>query len=161
MDEPYNMSSPSKHQPWTDVAVFEDLNAGKTVETILTNQGLQARIYDDQLVRRLLFLRPPRVTFRLQVHPGDFARAQDLLHAGPADGLRDASHCPDCGSLQISYPQMTRKFILPTITLHLGILLRLIDHQCYCERCHCMWSLPDKATGLAPKVRRDPWPNAF
>jgi hypothetical protein len=70
-------------------------------------------------------------------------------------------HCPDCGSLQTSYPQMTRKFILPTILLHAGILTRLIDHQWYCEKCHCMWSFPDNALGLAPKIRRDPWPNAF
>ena len=153
------MNSPSKHQSWTDVAVFEDLNAGRTVETLLATRGLPARIYDDKLVRRLLFLRPPRTTFRLQVQTVDFNRTQDFLHAGPADTLREAIHCPDCGSLQISYPQMTRKFILPTILLHVGILLRLIDHQCYCEKCHYMWSLPKDAAAFAPKVSRDAWPN--
>jgi hypothetical protein len=153
------MSSPSNHQPWTDVAVFEDFNTGRTVETSLTTQGLQARLYDDKLVRRLLFLRPPRVTYRLQVHADDFYRAHGLLKTGPTDSLRDAIHCPDCGSVQISYPQMTRKFILPTILLHAGILFRLIDHQCYCEKCHCMWSLLSEASRLAPKVSRDPWPN--
>jgi hypothetical protein len=155
------MNSPSKHQPWADVAVFEDLNTSRTVETLLTSQGLQARTYDDKFFRRFLFLRPPRKTFRLQVHPDDFNRAQDLLHVGPKDHLRDAIHCPDCDSPRVSYPQMTRKFILPTILLHAGILLRLLDHQCYCEECHCMWSLPGEATGLAPKVIRDPWPNLF
>lgn len=157
----YGMNAPSKHQPWTDVAVFENLNTGRTVETILTNQGVQARLYDDKLMRRFLFLRPPRVTFRLQVPAGDFNRAHDILHAGATDPLRDAMHCPDCGSLQVSYPQMTRKFMLPTILLHAGILSRLIDHQWYCEKCHCMWSFPENDTGLAPKIRRDPWPNPF
>ena len=38
---------------------------------------------------------------------------------------------------------MTRKFILPTIMLHLGIILRLVGHECYCEHCHAMWNLPE------------------
>lgn len=157
----YSMNPPSKQLPWTDVAVFENLNTGRTVETSLINQGLPARVYDDKLVRRLLFLRPPRATFRLQVHADDFYRAHEILKAGPTDSLREAIHCPDCGSAQISYPQMTRKFIMPTITLHLGILLRLLDHQCYCEKCHCLWSLPGEAARLTPKVSEDPWPNSF
>jgi hypothetical protein len=53
-----------------------------------------------------------------------------------------AIHCPECGSLRISYPQMTRKFLLPTRFLHLGIIFRLIRHQAYCENCHHVWSLP-------------------
>jgi hypothetical protein len=105
MHDPYDMHSPSKRQPWTDVAVFEDLNTGRTVETLLTHQGFQARIYDDKLLRRFLFLRPPRATFRLQVHTDDFDRAHDVLQTGATDGLRAAMRCPDCGSLQISYPQ--------------------------------------------------------
>jgi hypothetical protein len=56
--------------------------------------------------------------------------------------------------VRISYPQMTRKFVTPTIMLHLGILLRVLEHQCYCEDCHCMWSLPDKATSAAPKTAK-------
>jgi len=56
--------------------VFEDWDASKAAEILLTNQGLVARTYDDKLVRRFLFLRPPRKTFRLQVQPSDFNRAQ-------------------------------------------------------------------------------------
>lgn len=138
------MNSPSKHQTWTDVAVFEDLVTARAVETLLTSQGLQTRTYDDKFFRHFLFLRPPRMTFHVQVHTGDSTRAHDFLHATATDVLRDATHCPDCGSLRISYPQMTRKFVLPTILLHLGILLRVLDHQCYCEDCHRMWPLAKK-----------------
>lgn len=140
----YSMNSTSKHQPWTDVAVFEDLTAGQTVATLLNQQGFPARAYDDKFLRRFLFLRPPGVTLRVQVHAGDLERAQNFLHTSTEDHLRAALHCPDCGSLRISYPQMTRKFILPTIVLHLGILLRFTEHQCYCENCHCLWELPGK-----------------
>src|SRR5438067_866551 len=109
------MNSPSKNQPWTDVAVFQDLNTGKSVETLLTNQLLTARTYDDRFFRRFLFLRPPRMTYRVQVHPQDLARALDYLRAAAPNALREAIHCPDCGSLRISYPQMTRKFVTPTV----------------------------------------------
>jgi hypothetical protein len=47
---------------------------------------------------------------------------------------------------------MTRRFILPTILLHAGIIFRIVDHECYCEHCHHMWYLPgSKATSR--KVR--------
>lgn len=150
------MNSPSKYQTWADVAVFEDLDTGRIVEALLTNEGFQARTYDDKFFRRFLFLRPPRVTLRVQVHAGDVARTRAFLNAATVDPFRQAIHCPDCGSLRVSYPQMTRKFVTPTILLHLGILLRLINHQCYCEDCHCMWPLPEKASNPAPKVAKLP-----
>ena len=56
--------------------------------------------------------------------------------------LERALHCPSCGSLQVNYPQMTRKFFMPTVILHLGIIFHVIDHECYCESCHCVWNLP-------------------
>jgi hypothetical protein len=42
----------------------------------------------------------------------------------------------------VQYPQMTRKFFLPTLLLHLGIIFRIIDHEAYCEHCHFLWRLP-------------------
>ena len=151
------MSPVSKHQLWTDVAVFEDLNAGKAVEAFLTGKGLQARTYDDRLFRYFLFLRPPRTTFRVQVRQGGFEAACGFLNAGAPDALQKAIHCPSCGSRSVDYPQMTRKFVLPTILLHLGILFRVIGHQCYCEHCHFMWSLPGELPRAARKAAR-PFP---
>lgn len=145
------MKSPSKHQPWADVAVFEDLDAAKTIETSLAGQGIQARTYDDKFFRAFLFLRPPEVTYRVQVHAEDLDRTSEFLTKDPPAVLRDAIHCPSCNSLRVSYPQMTRKFVTPTIILHLGILLRLLEHQCYCDKCHFMWALPGKDAQLAPK----------
>ena len=143
------MNSPSKHQPWADVAVFEDLDAARTVETSLINQGLQARTYDDKFFRAFLFLRPPEVTYRVQVHAEDLARTNEFLAKDPPAVLRDAIHCPSCNSLRVSYPQMTRKFVTPTIVLHLAILMRLLDHQCYCDKCHFMWALLRKTGHLS------------
>jgi hypothetical protein len=42
----------------------------------------------------------------------------------------------------VQYPQMTRKFLFPTLLLHLGIIFRFITHEAYCENCHWLWGLP-------------------
>ena len=145
------MSPLAKQQSWIDVAVFEEVNAGKTVEAVLTDQGLSARTYDDKLFRYFLFLRPPRVTFRVQVRQNNARAADDFLAASAPDALQKAIHCPSCGSRRVSYPQMTRKFFLPTVLLHLGIIFRVIDHECYCEHCHYIWNLPAENVRAAPK----------
>lgn len=144
-----------KHNSWLEVAVFESREAGKAFETFLLEHGFEARIYDDKLFRYFLFLRPPQVTYRVQVGKSQFVKAENLLAAGPPTVLTKAIHCPDCGSLRVNYPQMTRKFILPTILLHLGIIFRVIEHQCYCENCHQMWHLA--ADAPVRKARTARW----
>jgi hypothetical protein len=145
----------AKRKPWVDLAVFEDLHAALTVEVFLARIGFEVRTYDDKLFRYFLFLRPPRVTFRVQVRQDQLKTTVALLAAGETLAMQQAIRCPSCDSLRVSYPQMTRKFILPTVLLHLGILLRLIEHECYCDRCHFIWNLPEKnprpkAVGVAP-----------
>ena len=110
--------------------------------------GVEARTHIDKLLQLFLFLRPPRVTFRVQVRQRELRNAANLMNAEPGstDKLHKALHCPDCGSLRVEYPQMTRKFILPTVLLHLGIIFHVIEHECYCDSCHCIWNLPQTFT---------------
>ena len=135
------MSSHS-HQPWVDVAVFENINDGRILETFLRDKEIDARAYHNKWFHAFLFLRPPHVTWRVQVRQDEFSTAEQILNTSHPPILEKAIHCPSCGSLHINYPQMTRKFFLPTVTLHLGIILRIIDHECYCEHCHLTWNLP-------------------
>ena len=148
---------PAKRHFWADVAVFQDLNAGKAVETFFKNKGLQARTYDDKLFRYFLFLRPPCITHRVQVRQNYLKEAGEFLNAEAPGDLQKAIRCPACDSLQVSYPQMTRKFILPTILLHLGIIFRMIEHECFCEHCHHVWNLPGENIHPETKVAR-PFP---
>lgn len=143
---------PAKHKSWADLAVFEEFNVAEGVETFLADHGVRARVYDDKLFRYFLFLRPPRVTFRVQVPQDEFQNTEAFLAGSAPAALQRAIRCPSCTSLRVSYPQMTRKFILPTVLLHLGILLRLIEHECYCEHCHFTWNLPEKEPRPVPKI---------
>ena len=143
-----------RQKSWADVAVFEDVNAGKALEAFLEGKKLQARTYDDKLFRAFLFLRPPRVTFRVQVRQNNLKTANHLLASDAPDALQKAIHCPSCGSQRVAYPQMTRKFMLPTIMLHLGIIFRMLAHHCYCESCHFIWNLPEEKVYAPPKAAK-------
>lgn len=135
------MNHSHNHQAWADVAVFENVQDGKGLEAFLKGQGMEARTYDDKAFRCFLFLRPPQVTYRVQVRQNHFEETTKLLQSKTPKVLDWAVHCPSCGSLRVNYPQMTRKFVLPTVLLHLGIIFRVIEHECYCEHCHAMWNL--------------------
>jgi hypothetical protein len=131
---------------WITVALFDDLPSGRTLESFLRDKRMDARTYNDRALQLFLFLCPPQATFRVQVREPFYHLTLEILGQTPPAVLQKAIRCPECGSLRISYPQMTRKFFLPTLVLHLGIIFRLIKHQAYCENCHHVWSLPKAST---------------
>ena len=140
------MKTLQKRQTWVNLALFESEADGRAVESFLAQKRIEARTYNDRLLQLFLFLCPPRLTYRLQVRAGSVKAAKEILHANPPDVLAKAIHCPSCGSLDVNYPQMTRKFFTPTLLLHLGIIFRIIDHECYCESCHYTWNLGESST---------------
>jgi len=129
---------------WVNVALFESVRDGEKSVGILRGKGIESRVYFDKLLQTFLFLCPPRAMYRAQVHADDFKKAAHLMETDSefAPALERAIHCPSCSSLRVNYPQMTRKFFLPTLLLHLGIIFRIIEHEAYCERCHHTWNLP-------------------
>jgi hypothetical protein len=134
------------HQPWVNADIFEDIRDGRNFETLLQDLGIQARTYNDKWLQLVLFLCPPRAAYRVQVRQGHFEGAMRMIKDVHPPVLGKAMHCPAYGSLHVNYPQMTRKFLLPTILLHLAIIFRIIDHECYCESCHITWNLSPKAS---------------
>ena len=122
----------------------------------MKNKGFETRTYNDKLLQLFLFLCPPHNTIRVQVRGNDFKSAAWFLDHEPATTalLQKAIRCPACGSLRVQYPQMTRKFLLPTLLLHLGIIFRAIAHwKAYCESCHWLWSLPKKSVPAPAELR--------
>jgi len=147
------MSFSINKQPWANVAIFENASDGKMLEMDLKNKGFETRTYNDKLLQCFLFLCPPHATIRVQVRGSEFKNAMYFVENEPAMAtlLQKAIHCPSCSSLRVQYPQMTRKFLLPTLLLHLGIIFRVITHEAYCDSCHWLWSLPKSRSPLAPK----------
>src|SRR5258708_930741 len=149
------MISSRKTQPWVNVAIFADANDSQMLEMDLKDKGFETRTYNDKLLQCLLFLCPPHATIRVQVRGNDLKHVTFFLDHEPATSvlLQGAIRCPSCGSLRVQYPQMTRRFLLPTLLLHLGIIFRVIAHEAYCESCHWLWSLPKKGASAAAKAR--------
>ena len=149
------MISSRKSQPWVNVAIFENVSDAQMLGIDLKNKGFEVRTYNDKLLQCLLFLCPPHATIRVQVRGNDSKNVAYFLDHEPvtSDILQRAIRCPCCGSLRAQYPQMTRKFLLPTLLLHLGIIFRVIVHEAYCESCHWLWSLPKKPVSAPAKVR--------
>jgi hypothetical protein len=144
-----------KTQPWANVAIFENAGDGQMLEMDLKNKGFETRTYIDKLLQTFLFLCPPHATIRVEVRANDFNNVTYLLDHEPATSvlLQRAIRCPSCGSLRVQYPQMTRRFLLPTLLLHLGIIFRVIAHQAYCESCHWLWSFPKTRVSTPAKAR--------
>ena len=148
------MNPITKKQPWVDVAIFENLTDGQKLELFLKQNRFAARVFNDRLLQLFLFLCPPRAVFRVQVRFNDYKVVTDMLNRDiTASKLAEAAvHCPDCDSRRVQYPQMTRKFFLPTVLLHFGIIFRIIEHEAYCENCHYLWRLPK--TQISVPLRR-------
>ena len=149
------MISSRKTQPWVNVAIFKDVSDAQMLEMDLKDKGFETRTYNDKLLQCLLFLCPPHATIRVQVRGNDFNNVTYILDNEPAtsDLLQRAIRCPSCGSLRVQYPQMTRRFLLPTLLLHLGIIFRVIVHEAYCESCHWLWSFPKRRVSAPSKAR--------
>ena len=148
------MISSRKTQPWVNVAIFKDANDSQMLEMDLKDKGFETRTYNDKLLQCLLFLCPPHATIRVQVRGNDFKNVTCSLDHEPATSvlLQRVIRCPSCGSLRVQYPQMTRRFLLPTLLLHLGIIFRAIAHEAYCENCHWLWSLSKKRVSAPAKA---------
>jgi DNA-directed RNA polymerase subunit M/transcription elongation factor TFIIS len=129
--------------PWANLAVFEKETDARELEATLRSRGFEARTHNDRGWQLLWFFAPPRATFRVQVGAKDAAAVHQYVASESAAAFlaQRALHCPSCGSLKVQYPQMTRRFIMPTILMDFGILFRLVEHQAYCEECHYTWPL--------------------
>jgi hypothetical protein len=75
---------------------------------------------------------------KVRVNRQDWERARRLVNEWDRDEqiLKNAIRCPDCHSFRIQYPQMSRKFVTPSIV---ASLLPFIRWQFYCQDCHYIW----------------------
>lgn len=145
------VSAGVSQQRWVDVAVFEDVNDAKAIESHLVKKRVEARTYQEKFFRVFMVLHPPRPTYQVQVRYNSLKFAGDLLETSAPDALQRAIRCPSCHSLHVAYPQLTRDSILSTIRLHLGLVLHVTEHEWGCERCHCRWHLTGENVNPAPE----------
>src|SRR5436190_20520706 len=85
---------------------------------------------------------------KIMVDDADCERAQNLMTEWESTGTDVAAaiiRCPQCGSSNIEYPQMTRKFLTPALVALL-CALKVIPKGFYCQDCHFTWSNQEERT---------------
>jgi formate-dependent nitrite reductase cytochrome c552 subunit len=130
---------------WATIATFNNRPAAQAFCDFLRTEGFESRVADERKIQRFWFLAAPKAGIHVEVPEDCFGSVREALDDNPrADSaLRDAIRCPSCRSTRVQYPQMTRKFILPTLVAQSLVLVGVMKHECYCEDCHYTW-VPDK-----------------
>ena len=137
---------------WINLAVFNNRVAAKALQRFLEQEGIESRLHDEHALQRFWFLSSPRGASRVEVRKASLETANQTLDSrreGKAL-LQKAVRCPSCQSLRVQYPQMTRKFILPTLVAQVGVLFGVMQREFYCEDCHYIWM---KSPRVGPRTR--------
>jgi len=122
------------------LAAFDEVEPAQQLRTRLQQAGIEAVLHDDSKLQRFWFIPEPRAAIHLDVARSDYQAASRLIEEWhQAEGvLNDAVRCPACHSPRVEYPQLTRKFVTPS----LGCLLMavgLIRREFYCFDCQYTW----------------------
>ena len=129
------------------VATFNEPSKAEPLKQKLQKAGIHAEICDESKYEWSWFVAKPLAGIRLKVRRKDFESARRLIREWDLiDGvLREAVRCPQCGSSNIEYPQMTRKFVTPALVMVL-CALKIIPKEFYCQDCHFTWSNQEQPT---------------
>jgi hypothetical protein len=125
----------------TPVALFSKRINAEPVHRRLVQAGFSATLNEGPRLTKLWLVSNNTADVRVEVPADQFNRAEQLLldwdSVGPE--LRQAIRCPECGSLQVDYPQYARHSLLTNLAMGLLAQLHLIERDYYCEECHFTW----------------------
>jgi hypothetical protein len=137
------------------LATFNDRDHAEPVANRLQQAGFHAKIHDETGWQRHR-LADRLASVKVQVEENEYEPAKRQLKEWDATEhfLEQAICCPECGSPDVDFPQVTRKFILPSLHA-LFYRLGLEEKLFYCNTCQATWPLRDKV-----EPERDPlgWP---
>jgi hypothetical protein len=124
------------------VATFNDRDHAEPVLRRLAGAGLHGSVRDETRWQTA-HLADRLASVKIEVPESEFEAARAQLRECEPCQLEQSVCCPECGSPDVDYPQVTRKFILPSlhaIFYKLGIL----EKEFYCNTCQATWPVRDK-----------------
>ena len=129
------------------IATFNEPDKAKRLKQRFQEAEIQADVHNEQHLQ-MAFMSRPQANVKVMVDDADFERAQSLMIEWETSDPEIGSamiRCPQCGSSNIEYPQMTRKFLTPAlVALLCG--LKIIPKEFYCQDCHYTWSNEEERT---------------
>ena len=129
------------------VLTFNEPEQTTPVKTRLQKAHIASTVHDERNIQQFFYLSEPLAGIHLRVDRRDYERTLQLLREWErAEGvLRDAIHCPECGSSRVEYPQFARKSNLPAVGALLCAMTGIIEREFFCEDCHSTWPVPVQA----------------
>jgi len=122
------------------VALFPNRATAEPLRKRLADLGIHAEIHDELRHEKLWFVSKNESGVRLEVPANEFERAENMVSEAESEPVtREATHCPECGSLRIQYPQATKKSMLTNLFMGLAAKAHVMEPAYYCEDCHCIW----------------------
>ena len=137
------------------MATFNDRDhAGPAVKR-LEEAGFHPRIRDETNWQ-IAHMADRLASVKVEVDEAEYEAAkQKLKELDAAEHvLEQAVLCPECGSPDVEFPQVTRKFILPSLHA-LFYKLGFEEKMFYCQTCHATWPLREK---VEPERDELGWP---
>ena len=143
------MQARTHSSEFVNIATFNHRPEAEALKSMLISEGVTAQVKDETNLQKYWFLASAKAGIHVQVTKECMEKAQKVMDQPEAKRfLQKAIRCPSCNSLQVQYPDLTRKNILPTLLAQLFVLLRITQHKYYCESCHFSWlKAPGRASG--------------
>lgn len=135
-----------------DLASFEDHKTLELFCLYLSEHGIEHAAHDEADLQMFVFLTKPGASLKVQVSEEAYAEAVTCLiefEQKHPDLVPSIYSCPECGSFAVEYPQFSRKFMTPLLLEWLSNL-GLFRKQCYCRKCHAMWT-KKRCTTINPR----------
>jgi hypothetical protein len=134
------MKSKTHTNEFVNLVTFNHKPEAEALKSMLLSEGVMAQVQDETNLQKYWFWAATKASIHVQVIKERLENAQKVLSQPQATHfLKKAVHCPSCHSMQVQYPDLTRKNFLPTLLAQLFVLLRFTEHKYYCESCHFVW----------------------
>ena len=123
------------------LAAFERKPDAENLFHYLNTSGVKSALADLTLEQPGNAIPAEFAKYRVMIAEGNEREAIDAARHSP-EGVRllePAIHCPDCGSLNVIYPNYPRNFLIPFI-LRLLVKMHWLDGKYCCLACRNEWS---------------------
>ena len=130
------------------IATFNEPDKARRLKQRLQESGLRVDVHNEGHLQQMAFMSRPLANAKVMVDDADFERGQALMiewEASDPEVSAAMIRCPQCGSSNIEYPQMTRKFLTPALVALL-CALKIIPKEFYCQDCHFTGSNAEERT---------------
>jgi hypothetical protein len=127
----------------TMFAAFEKKQDAENLLHYLESCGVQSAVADLTVAQPENAIPAEFAKYQVMVAAGEEKSALEAAHR-TEDGVRliaPAVHCPECGSLDIIYPNYPRNFLIPFF-LRLLAKSHLVDGKYCCLACQYEWTPP-------------------